>query len=218
VDLWATWCALFVKIYQFSLWIIKYFLLMVISELYGRSNIRKAKKISNPGCFATSTQLLIAPLLEHLNKDSWPTIFGISGYSGAGTKAGSVPRVEPGSLHGGVRSYSLTDHIHEREAGHHLSSLSPFSTPIKVAFTPVVAPWFSGILSTASIPLKSKLTAADVHALFQQKYGGERLIRIQKDVPDLKDVEGKHDFVVGYCQVSSAGDRVVVVVSCVKPS
>ena len=97
-------------------------------ELYGRDNIRAAKRIANPGCYATSTQLLIAPLLPHAVSTAPPTVMGISGYSGAGTvtvtdpdgRPASAPKVTAESLAGGVRPYALTDHIHEREAGFHL--------------------------------------------------------------------------------------------------
>lgn len=57
-------------------------------ELYGREETKKSKRISNPGCYATNTQLLLAPLLPYLDPVQVPTIFGISGYSGAGTKSG----------------------------------------------------------------------------------------------------------------------------------
>ncbi len=101
-------------------------------ELYGRDAIRSSKRISNPGCYSTSVQMLVAPLVNYIEPGVWPTVFGISGYSGAGTVAGtdpdgrpiSIPKVDPSSLGGGVRPYSLTDHIHEREAGRHLSSLA----------------------------------------------------------------------------------------------
>jgi N-acetyl-gamma-glutamyl-phosphate reductase / acetylglutamate kinase len=101
-------------------------------ELYGRDRIRAAKRIANPGCYATSNQLLVAPLLPLISPPNWPTVFGMSGYSGAGTVAGAttpdgqpatVPKVSAESLQGGVRPYALTDHIHEREAGTHLSTL-----------------------------------------------------------------------------------------------
>ncbi|KAF8995995.1 hypothetical protein BDQ17DRAFT_1401192 [Cyathus striatus] len=164
-----------------------------------------------PGCYATSMQMLIAPLVEHIRPDVAPTVFGLSGYSGAGTIMTTSPDGKPYTHpKWGVKPYSLTDHIHEREAGYHLSTLSP-SSPLKVAFVPAVAPWFSGIISTASIPLKGKLTAREVFDLFEGKYAGEKLVRIQKGVPALTDIEGKHTWSVGGFQVHSAGDRVVVV-------
>jgi len=147
-------------------------------------------------------------------------VFGISGYSGAGTVVESdgsgnlitLPKITPELLQGGVKPYAITGHIHEREAGYHLSSLVP-NGQIKVGFIPLVAPWFSGIISTASIPLKEKLTSKDVVSLFEEMYGDEKLIRIQKDVVEIKDVQGKHGWRVGGFQTSSNGDRVVIVVS-----
>ncbi|KAG5653819.1 hypothetical protein H0H81_010287 [Sphagnurus paluster] len=190
------------------------------SQLYGRESIRAAKRISNPGCYATSAQMLIAPLVNHLKPGTLPTVFGLSGYSGAGTipatdpdgRPTSSPKVTPESLKGGVKPYSLTDHIHEREAAHHLSELLPANTaPIKVAFIPSVAPWFSGIISTVSIPLNGKLTAREVVALFEEKYKHDKLVRIIKEVPQLHQIENKHTWTVGGFQVHSEGDRVVIV-------
>ena len=193
-------------------------------ELYNRDEIRAAKRISNPGCYATSTQLLVAPLLAHLAPGAFPTVFGVSGYSGAGTVTGppaadgrptTAPKVTPESLAGGLRPYALTDHIHEREAGRHLSRLpAAAGGAVRVAFTPSVAPWFSGILSVLSLPLAGgRVTAREVRELYEARYAGERLVRVQTDVVTLPDVERQHGWAVGGFQVHSQGDRAVVVVS-----
>ncbi|KAK7062659.1 hypothetical protein VNI00_000147 [Paramarasmius palmivorus] len=170
-----------------------------LPELYGREAIRASKRISNPGCYATSNQLLIAPLVNYVKPGAWPTVFGISGYSGAGTVTSndpdgrpiSLPKVTPEALAGGVKAYSLTDHIHEREAGRHLSRLLNGAS-MKVAFIPHVAPWFSGILSTLSMPLTEQLSAKDIVSLYEKKYEGEKLVRIKKEV-----LEGERVVVVG---------------------
>ncbi|KAL1939296.1 hypothetical protein VTO73DRAFT_10099 [Trametes versicolor] len=194
-----------------------------LPELYGRDAVRASSRISNPGCYATSAQLLVAPLLPHLVPGAWPTVFGMSGYSGAGTVTGpsdpdgrptTVPKVTPESLQGGIRPYALTDHIHEREAGRHLSHLlgaDMVGTGMKLAFVPSVAPWFSGILSVLSMPLNGRLTARDVRALYEARYAGEKLVRIKNEVPTLPDVENQHGWTVGGFQVHSEGDRAVVV-------
>src|SRR5260221_14573987 len=97
----------------------------LLPELYSRDAIRAARRIANPGCFATSTQLLIAPLLPFLMRPAWPSVFGMSGYSGAGTVAGAqgadgrpvtVSKGGAGRLGGGVRPYSFTAPDHERRA------------------------------------------------------------------------------------------------------
>jgi len=61
-----------------------------LPELYSRDLIKQSKRISNPGCYATSSQLLLGPLLPYHDHTSAPTVFGISGYSGAGTKSGQL--------------------------------------------------------------------------------------------------------------------------------
>lgn len=197
-----------------------------LTELYNRSAIRASKRISNPGCYATSAQMLIAPLVKYAKQGSLPTVFGLSGYSGAGTVPStdpdgrpiSLPKVSSESLGGGIRPYSLTDHIHEREAGYHLSQLAGSTGPLKVAFVPAVAPWFSGIISTLSMPLNQKLSAKNVAELFEEKYDGEKLVKIKREVPSLQDIQGKHSWTVGGVQVHSEGDRVVVVVSLIFPA
>ncbi|KAG7095048.1 hypothetical protein E1B28_005838 [Marasmius oreades] len=189
-----------------------------LPELYGRSAIRASKRISNPGCYATSTQMLIAPLLDYLKTGAWPTVFGLSGYSGAGTVTSSdpdgrpisLPKVTPETLAGGIQPYALTDHIHEREAGHHLSSLLNNSS-MKLAFIPAVTPWFSGIISTLSMPLTEKLSAKEIISLYQKRYAGEKLVSIKTAVPTLPDIANKHGWVVGGVQVHSEGERVVVI-------
>jgi len=198
-----------------------------LPELYGREVIRSSKRISNPGCYATSSQLLIAPLVNHIKSGTLPTVFGVSGYSGAGTilskgasgKAVNLPKISGESLEGGVKPYALTGHIHEREVGYHLSRLltgaesssSSAAAAFKIAFIPSIAPWFSGIISTVSIPLSEKLMAKDVVDMFEERYAGEKLVKIRKEVPELKDVKGNHGWVVGGFQMSVEGDRVVIV-------
>jgi len=56
-----------------------------------REALRTARKIANPGCYATGSQAALLPLLPayggsiQWNPSARPHIFGISGYSGAGT-------------------------------------------------------------------------------------------------------------------------------------
>ncbi|GAA5899852.1 bifunctional acetylglutamate kinase/N-acetyl-gamma-glutamyl-phosphate reductase [Sporobolomyces salmoneus] len=185
-----------------------------LPELYNRSALHTAKRISNPGCFATNTQLLLAPLLPYMS--SPPSVHAISGYSGAGTKSGKEPKITPESLKGGVRPYSLTDHIHEREASYQLSKLLDSSAQLgkdefSVAFMPNVAPWFQGIISTVSIPLKQEMRASEIKQLFEDKYGDEKLVKVQSGVPEISQISGKHGVRIGGFQVHSSGKRVVIV-------
>ena len=104
-----------------------------LPELVDRAKIAKATRISNPGCYATAAQLGIQPLLGLMSAQ--PTVFGVSGYSGAGTKPS--PKNDISNLTNNLIPYSLTDHIHEREISSQLGE--------PVAFIPHVAVWFQGI-------------------------------------------------------------------------
>ena len=54
-----------------------------------RKYIKGAMKISNPGCYATGAQAALMPLMgDGIGTDlieGTPSVFGVSGYSGAGT-------------------------------------------------------------------------------------------------------------------------------------
>ena len=110
-----------------------------LPELTNRSSIARATRISNPGCYATAAQIGIAPIVPYLGGQ--PTVFGVSGYSGAGTKPS--PKNDVDNLTNNIIPYSLTDHIHEAEVSTQLGT--------RVAFTPHVAVWFQGIHVSDSV-------------------------------------------------------------------
>lgn len=171
-----------------------------LPELNDRSKIAVSRKILNPGCYATAAQLAIAPLSEYVT--GTPAIFGISGYSGAGTKPS--PKNDVNLLNNNLIPYSLTDHIHEREISRRLG--------FDVAFTPHVAQWFQGITHTILIPIKTNsLSSRDIRNLYQERYLGEQLVTISGEAPFVKDISGKHGVVIGGFAVNSKADRVVIV-------
>merc|ERR1711881_49810 len=169
-----------------------------LPELVDRSKIANATRISNPGCYATAAQIGIAPILDFIGAE--PTVFGVSGYSGAGTKPS--PKNDVKNLTNNIIPYSLTDHIHEREISRQLG------TP--VGFVPHVAVWFQGIPHTINIPLKQEMKSRDIRQLYQDRYAGEKLIKVVGESPLVKNIAGKHGVEVGGFAVHSSGKRVIV--------
>ncbi|KAH0846888.1 Protein arg-6, mitochondrial [Fonsecaea pedrosoi] len=169
-----------------------------LPELVDRSAIARATRISNPGCYATAAQLGIAPLVPYLGGQ--PTVFGVSGYSGAGTKPS--PKNDVNNLTDNIIPYSLTDHIHEREISTQLGT--------SVAFIPHVAVWFQGIHHTINIPLNQEMKSRDIRTLYQDRYAGEKLLKIIGEAPLVKNIAKKHGVEVGGFAVHSSGKRVVV--------
>lgn len=123
----------------------------------------------------------------------------------------SVPK-DPASLRNAIKPYSLTDHIHEREASFQLSKIAP--SPFQLAFVPTVGPWYAGIISMLSAPLKQTLRASEVRELYEKFYEGQKLVTLlpaTAGVVDVRDVEGTHGWTMGGLQVHSSGKRVVAV-------
>lgn len=174
-----------------------------LPELNDRLALSKAKRVSNPGCYATASQTAIAPLTPYIT--GLPTVFGVSGYSGAGTKPS--PKNDIKVLSNNMIPYSLTDHMHEKEISYHLG--------LDVAFIPHVAQWFQGITCTVSIPIKQgALSSRDIRNIYQERYHGEQLISISGESPLVKDISGKQGVVIGGFAVNTKEDRVVIV-SCI---
>ncbi|KAK3693633.1 Aspartate/glutamate/uridylate kinase [Podospora appendiculata] len=169
-----------------------------LPELVKRVNIAQSSQIANPGCYATAAQLGIAPLVEHLG--GMPHIFGVSGYSGAGTKPSPKNDVE--NLTGNIIPYSLTGHVHEREISSQLGA--------EVAFIPHVAVWFRGIHHTISIPLNKSMNSRDIRQIYQDRYAGEKLVKVVGEAPLVKNIAGKHGVEIGGFEVDKSGKRVVV--------
>lgn len=169
-----------------------------LPELY-RKKIRGKSRIANPGCYATALQLAVAPLIPLLG--GTPAIFGVSGYSGAGTTPS--PRNDVDRLRDNLMPYKLVGHNHEKEATRHLGA--------PVRFFPHVHPAFRGLLVTTHAPLSAPLDKADLKNLFRKRYGGEKLIALQDDPPELKDGAGRAGVLIGGLDVSIDGKSAVVV-------
>lgn len=164
-----------------------------------RQRWRGEKRISNPGCYATAIQLSIAPLKDLLAAP--PVSFGVSGYSGAGTTPSD--RNDPEKLRDNLMPYSLTGHMHEKEASRHLG--------LPVEFMPHVAPHFRGLTVTTNLYLARPVKRDDIVARFHGAYAGEKLVRVLDEAPWVSQIANKHHVEIGGFAVSTDGKRVVVV-------
>lgn len=164
-----------------------------------RAGAASARRISNPGCYATAMQLAIAPMLAEL---AGPVqCFGVSGYSGAGSTPSD--RNDPHKLHDNLMPYALVGHLHEREVNRHLAH--------PVEFMPHVAAHFRGITLTANLHLREAFDADVVLLRYLQAYADEPLLRVTKDAPWVSAIAGKHYAEIGGFTVSADGHRLVVV-------
>jgi N-acetyl-gamma-glutamyl-phosphate reductase len=162
-----------------------------------RERIRGARRIANPGCYATAAQIALWPLRDDLTDA--PRIFAVSGYSGAGSEPS--PKNDPEVLRDNLLPYALVEHVHEREIGRQLGR--------PVRFLPHVAPFFRGIGMTIDCAVGSAASPADLFEWYRARYRDEPLVRVSLEPPLVRDVAGKHHVAVG--GFACADGRAVVV-------
>ena len=140
-----------------------------------RKNIKTAKRLSNPGCFATGFNMLMYPLVkEKIVPADYPaTCHSVTGYSGGGIRL--IERFESEENKQKLNSpcfYSLNlNHKHLPEMQKH-SGLS--NVPI---FTPIIANYYRGM--TVAIPLPNiKSTASEINEFYKNYYQGQYFVKI----------------------------------------
>lgn len=159
-----------------------------------------ARRIANPGCYATGAQLALLPVAARLA--ATPVVFGVSGYSGAGKTPSR--KNDPAVLNDNLLPYSLADHVHEREVSRQLGR--------DIRFMPHVAPFFRGITLTVSAELDTPTTEAELLGVYRQAYKDFGLIKVQAEIPEVTKVRGTHGLIVGGFTVSKHDSRHIVVV------
>ena len=173
-----------------------------------RDQIRNAKLIANPGCYATGAQLGLLPLAGQLRSD--PLVFGVSGYSGAGKTPS--PRNDPEVLRDNMIPYALSGHVHEKEISHQLQTA--------VRFMPHVAAFFRGISLTIAFDLDHPVSVDELEALFKQAYAGEKRIIISREIPQVSAVQNTADVHIGGFDIdarnTAQGSLVVVLDNLLK--
>jgi N-acetyl-gamma-glutamyl-phosphate reductase len=166
----------------------------------GRDDIAGARRIANPGCYATAAMLGIVPMVGGLLGE--PSVFGVSGYSGAGTDPS--PKNDPEALRDNVMPYKITDHIHEQEVSHQSGQ--------RVRFAPSVAPFERGLVVTVLAELNEPTTVEGLRSRYANGFAGAPLVEITDDAPLPRDAVGRVVSLIGGFSVSERDPRRVGVV------
>ncbi|MBI2877873.1 MAG: N-acetyl-gamma-glutamyl-phosphate reductase [Candidatus Tectomicrobia bacterium] len=153
-----------------------------------REAIRASSLVANPGCYPTSVILAAAPLLQAGLLEGDTIIADCkSGISGAG-RQGELP-YQFCERSGGLKAYQVAMHRHTPEIEQELSAQA--GRPIRVLFTPHLAPMIRGILSTVYFKLARRIPAEELRELVAEFYRQEPFVRAVGDGsrPDTRQVE-----------------------------
>ena len=164
-----------------------------LPELNG-DKLPGAALVANPGCYATSVILALAPLLaaDIVDREKGIISDSKSGVSGAGKEA--TARTHFVSVADNLSAYSVFGHRH---VGEILEQLKLDSS--ELIFTPHLLPIPRGILSTIYVHLKQEMKAAEVESCFREFY------RRQAVGAGLRDAEAAADPVFAAHQLLRPG-------------
>ena len=171
--------------------------------------IEPAALVANPGCYATSVILALAPLLSAKIVDCDRGIISDSksGVSGAGKEP--TARTHFVSVADNFSAYSVFGHRHTGEILEQLGlGASEF------IFAPHLLPIPRGILSTIYVHLKNEMTASEIECRFRDFYRGKKFVRILQaaSLPEIQFSVHTNYCDIGFCLARDG--RRLIIVSC----
>lgn len=148
-----------------------------------RERIRTARRIANPGCFATAIQLALLPLAAAGRLSGAVHVSAITGSTGAGQAPGPTTHFSWRSHN--VSLYKAFTHQHLGEIGQSLDMLqNGYGGPIR--FLPYRGNFTRGILASVYTDFDGDLAAAE--ALYDAHYEGHPFVHRTATMPDVKQV------------------------------
>ena len=168
---------------------------------FSKNNLYDHRIIACPGCYPTSVQIPLIPLVHKKMINIKNIIIDSkSGYSGAGKKI--KDRFSFKNLFNSVSAYGVGSHRHMVEIDQELSKVS--SKKINVFFTPHLLPMFRGILSTIYVETLGNNNAQKIYSFLKKYHKKNYFVKIAKFNTPI----GTGDVInTNYCKISICKDR-----------
>lgn len=178
-------------------------------ELF-HEEIRQSKAVSNPGCYATSIILGIAPLVKKPLKDAGVqsvNCSAISGISGAGRS--SKVELSFSEMSGNVRAYKAGWHQHTPEILQALDT-NTAQPAFNFMFTPMIAPLVRGIYTVLNIQLEKHIPVSQIEEHFRDFYRSAPFVRIRESMTEVQHVAYTNFCDVNIAESAQNGSIVIV--------
>lgn len=147
-----------------------------IPEL-NKNKINKFRIISNPGCYPTSIQIPLIPLIKsNLININDITIDSKSGFSGAGKNL--EKKFKHKNLYDSIYAYSIKNHRHICEMDEQFFKFT--GKKISFSFNPHLLPTFRGILTSIYVKTKNEYSGKSLRSELIKFYNNSRFIKILK--------------------------------------
>jgi N-acetyl-gamma-glutamyl-phosphate reductase len=175
---------------------------------FNRCDIKDAKLIACPGCYPTSVQLGLKPLLEAGAINVSDIIANsASGVSGAGKQANVANLLS--EISDSFKAYGASGHRHQPEIEQGLADMA--GEPVGLTFVPHLLPIIRGIHTTLYVDLKQDI---DVQLLFEQHYANEPFVDILEpnSYPETRTVRGSNSCRIALHRPGNGNKLVILVV------
>jgi len=178
-----------------------------LPELHA-SEISGSKLIANPGCYATSIIVALAPLVSAgvVDRSAGIICDSKSGVSGAGKHPTATTHFV--EVADNLSAYGVFTHRHLGEILEQLDLQDE-----ELTFTPHLLPIPRGILSTIYVRLEQAATPVEIEALYSKFYAGKPWVRLfGTKLPQIR-----YSLHTNYCDLGfnlSGDGKRVVIVSC----
>ena len=166
-----------------------------VSE-FAKKDIKKYKIIACPGCYPTSIQLPLLPLIKKnlVNKKNI-IIDSKSGYSGAGKNL--KKKFNHKNIYSSIHAYGILKHRHTSEIDQEFKKIS--KSEVNYIFVPNLIPTFRGMLSSIYLELSKGITANKVFNELKKCHRNNFFVRIQ---PLNKDLGTENVLNTNFCEIS----------------
>jgi N-acetyl-gamma-glutamyl-phosphate reductase len=176
-----------------------------VTELNGE-RISKARLVANPGCYATSVILALAPVLRNRWIDVKAGIVSDSKSGASGAGRGLSEKLHFVEVNENCRAYGLFNHRHVPEM---LQALELAESDF--TFTPHLLPITRGILSTIYVRLSQPRTHEEVVASYRDFYAHAPFVRVlAHGVPEIQSVAQTNFTDIGF-SIDGDGRRMIIV-------
>jgi N-acetyl-gamma-glutamyl-phosphate reductase len=146
-----------------------------LPELHRNDINKETQIIGNPGCFAVSCLLGLAPAVKEKLITTDSIICDCkTGISGAGKKPAATFHYP--MRYENMNAYKLAGHQHVCEVEHELGLLA--GSDIKITFTSQVVPLCRGIMSTLYGTLANNVNEQDIIDIYKDFYGTDSFVNI----------------------------------------
>jgi N-acetyl-gamma-glutamyl-phosphate reductase len=177
-------------------------------EIY-RRDIKKARLVANPGCYTTTAELPLIPLLKaRAIEPDEIVIDAKSGMTGAGRAAKEEMLFS--EVTEGVHAYGVGHHRHMAELDQEFSKAA--GKEVVVSFTPHLMPMNRGIYATIYVRGRRGKTAQDLHAILAEQYAREPFVHILPfgKVPQSRHVRGSNMTFIGVIADRQEGRAIII--------